>query len=265
MLLFAHLVGIGWDDNRYSLTAMMNGAAHKPFVYRQLVPTLANIATNGDSAPSQQRAIAAAIITIFFILYLFAFKWLAATFNVNTILPALAGLPLLMANNNHIYDLSTLALFTFAYAALANKRLILYAALYPLLVLNKETALLLTLFVFIVERNIKLTIYELTTYAAIRAALMWLYRDNPGGVIEFHLFTNAVDWILQAQTSIAYAALIILLVWRLSITINHKPAFIRAALYTLTPTLAVLFFLFGYNYELRVFYEVYPIVALSVL
>jgi len=258
-LLFFHLAGISWHDDRYSLDSMINGTAHKPFVYRQLVPTLARL-----TAPSAGQPIVTGIIVIFFVVYLFAFKWLASAFNVNTMLPAIAGLPLLMANNNHIYDISTLALFTLAYAALAHKRFLLFAALYPLLCLNKETAILITIFFAFQYRLLWLSVYQVITYILIRFFLMWVYSGNAGGVVEFHLFSNAADWILQAQTSIAYAAIILLIAWRI-FSKMEQPQFLKTALLTVAPPLAVLFAVFGYSFELRVFYELYPVVALMVI
>ncbi len=193
---------------------------------------------------------------------------------------ALLGLPGLYGYGSMLYDLPALFLFTLGLVLIARRRLGLYAAVFVLALLNKETALLLTLVWVIVERR-RLKFSHLAlgagvqviAWLAVRGLLAWFFRNNPGDEIALHLFRNfdvlviprnwvlfrpITDWlVLPMGFNVLYVAGFI---WAL-IALRRSAQFLNDAFWIALP-LGVLSLLFGNVDEMRVYYELLPIVFL---
>lgn len=189
---------------------------------------------------------------------------------VSALLPlaALSCLPVFF-NAGYIYDLPVLFLFTLALALLAARRWAAYLLVFGLAALNKETAvLLLGAFVLLFFRDEALERKKFSTLAGAQAviyAAVWLatrlaFRANPGGLVEFHLADNlamvsnpAIAGVLTLAAALvaglAFAG------WR------DKPRFLKVSLWMAAPLLVLMVF-FGLLIEIRVLYEVYPVIFL---
>jgi hypothetical protein len=100
--------------------------------------------------------------------------------------------------------------------------------------------------------------------ASIIAALIWVYRDNPGYLVEWHLDRNLhfPFGVLANVRLVVLVGVIALSAW----SIRRAPAFIACGLLATLPALVVAAFFFGYIDELRDYYEALPfVVAMGVI
>lgn len=175
----------------------------------------------------------------------------------------------------YIYDFSALLLMTLSYGLLVRKNLLAYVLLFPLVTLNKETSILLILVYWLHFHTMedKRTFYtylaaQIGTFVIIKIALYWAFRDNLGDSFEFHLPEHFIEYqriFREFPLLIIYYFVImigpsLLMAYRW----EEKPLFLQNALLTFGP-LFFLYLLFGFPFELRVFYEIYPIVFLIIL
>ena len=192
----------------------------------------------------------------------------------------LFALPGLYGYGGMLYDLPALALFTLGLALIAARRRWLYAAVFAACVLNKETALLLVL-VWVVSEARKLKLKQLAMGAGVqlgfwlivRGVLFWHFRNYPGEAITLHLFRNAQvmaipgNWFLYRPVTnwlvlpVGLNALYVLGFIASLFALRRSPRFLRRA-YWIVPPVFVLTWLFGNVDEMRVYYELLPIVAL---
>ncbi len=178
---------------------------------------------------------------------------------------ALLGLPPFF-DFAHYYDLPMLALSTLCLLFMVQRRWAAYLAVLAVACLNKETAVLFPL-VFGLHffrggrmdrgRFRRLMLAQAAVVVLIRAGLMLAFASRPGGAVEFHLWEmlalNYRAYSLETGLAWGAVALAVLFDW------NSKPAFLKSGL----AMLAVLYgahLVFGCPREIRVFYEVYPVV-----
>ena len=180
---------------------------------------------------------------------------------------ALVFLPCMFRYTNYLYDVGALFFFTLGLLLMARRWWLAYLPLFVLACLNRETAILLVL-VFAIHfwrSTLKNWTYaallglQIVLWVAVKATLYWLYRDNPGSVIEWKLGYNL--WHIQRTYSLS-AAMALLGVVALAVRQwGEKPAFLKHGLVILIP-LAVAGLFVGALEEPRIYYEVYPIVIL---
>jgi hypothetical protein len=205
---------------------------------------------------------------------------------------SLLFLPVFGAFSNFIYDYTQLALFTLCLPLLAKRR---WAAYYPillLLVLNKETAILMPLiFAVAMAHEVPKREYwrhlvaQVGLCTVVTLFLVWAMRDRPGGIVVFHLFANLkslssihsyldfqkIGPCLLASRGLSVAAPVGLnvLVWLPFFAVmflfwRQKPRFLRLALPVILIPLAVLTLVYGLVTEIRDLYEAFPVAFLLV-
>lgn len=331
---------------------MVYGRAPKPFVTRVLVPWLIQAA--GAVTPQNLRikveesvrrslttdgkpewlyrypfefTVAKNIILLFAVGFAFALWWLARlTLDVPApaadVIPVvvLFALPGFYGFAGHLYDFPALCLFTLGLALIAARRTWLYAVVFAAAVLNKETALLLTLVWAICEarrlerdrgierqrdrveerpnsvldpliprslgplrppswrsigdpRLVIGTALQVAVWGLIRGGLLLAFSGNPGEAISFRLVRNAqmlavpgnwfrfravTDWlILPAGFNVLYVLGFVAAL----LALRKASRFLKDAFWIAVPVF-VLTWLLGNVDEMRVYYELLPIVAL---
>lgn len=174
--------------------------------------------------------------------------------------------------NAKFYDFSSIFLFTFGLTLLANdspplsppmggimggiqKRDRLYLAMFVLGCLNKETIILLSLIAFHKRRSLRHLGLQLVIFGLIRGALMLLYQDNHGGIVEHH-FNEYVAAFLAYPIGMTLP--ICLVIGLVIFKWSGKPALLKATFMIGFPILSLLSLFWGYPFEYRVFMEVYP-------
>ncbi len=268
-----------WEPNPWhGLSYMLGGTAWKPYVTRALVPLLTRLTVS--VLPVQPEFIATGWMLLSFVGFVFAFRYLVTAFwpacvlsDALTVFAIVSLLPLMATFSRQMYDFATLFFFTLELGLLARRQWKWFLAIFPLACLNRETTFLLSL-VFavhyypLVERSflVKMLAAQGLIYVAIRAPLLWLFKDNPGNAVE--VFLPVQLYVLSqifAFSPIGLLALLFVLcgLGILALTLyrwNYKPPFLREAALVTVPLLVVSYLVFGLPFEIRVFYEAYPIV-----
>jgi hypothetical protein len=179
---------------------------------------------------------------------------------------ALLGLPALFKYSSFPYDPPQLFLFTLALYLMATGRTRAFLVVFLLCCLNKETAALLIPINAFYRRG-KATAQEIRRelvfliagYVVIKGGLIWVFRDNPGSFVEFHLVDHNLPWLVNGWSAtevivILVLATLVFVRWR------EKPSFLRIALLGILPVQVGLALFIGFIDEWRIYYEVYPIV-----
>jgi hypothetical protein len=229
------------------------------------------------------------ILLLFAVGFAFSLWWLARlTLDVPApavdVIPivVLFALPGLYGYGSMLYDLPALALFTLGLALVAARQFWFYALVSTVCVLNKETGLLLTLVWAVSEAHKhKLKSRQLALgfglhvgfWLVVRGLLFWYFRNNPGESIALHLFRNAQvlavpgNWFLFRPVTgwlilpMGFNVFYVLGFIASLFALKRAPQFLKAAFWIAVP-LFVLTWLFGNVDEMRVYYELLPIVAL---
>ena len=182
----------------------------------------------------------------------------------------LAALPICFEYYSHIYDFPSLLFYTVCLYLMASRRWKSYFAVFALSCLSKETTVLLiavfALYFVKCEASERRTYWrfisiQVLVFLVTRGGIAWIFRNNPGSLVEFHLLDHnlrvlTTPWSVQA-----------LVAWGIIVGLffkdfAQKPWLLRVAAGMIVPLLALTFF-FGFLDELRDYYEVYvPVLAL---
>ena len=183
---------------------------------------------------------------------------------------ALFALPVMFQYYSYVYDFPALFFFSLGLVLLFNQKWSYFIVLFIISCFNKETTILLTL-VFAIHfyKNEKLQerLYyqliavQLLVFISIKVLLYFLFINNPGGLVEFHLLDRNY-LIFNGFTLTTFVVwftigLITFSKW------HEKPKFLRDSIWIGVPLIVLTFFL-GYLDELRDYYELYPIVILLI-
>jgi hypothetical protein len=180
------------------------------------------------------------------------------------------GLVPLFIEQRHIYDLPTLFLFTLALYLLARNDFGKYLVAFAITTFSKETSLFLFLLFAIqfrkMERRtfLKFGFVQLLVYVVIRLGLIVLYRDNPGSLLEFHLWDHLPAYLQYPLPTIVLFCAILGIVGIGILHLRDESPFLRNALLVIGVPTLVLYFVFGVPFEVRVFFEAYPAVFLLI-
>jgi len=296
---FIQVSGVN-NSSRARFGDMVYGTAYRPYVTRALVPGIVrgvaalipasfrgelNAALVGNPVLSLwltrfrvDNSLAIEAIISWMLMFLSLLGFCAAFRNLLTgvyQIPALTTdlaifsallMLLLFIGFGYIYDFTTLFLFSLQYNWMARSRWKAMLISFPLVCLNKETAVLLILVLALYGWNrlprltlIRYLVGETAIFTVIWLGIEWIFRANPGSATEFHFqdhFTIARQFpflmLIVALILIGIAALVVK-GWR------HKPLFLRWALILLLP-MAGLYVFYGFPLEFRAMYEVYPII-----
>jgi len=203
-------------------------------------------------------------IRYLFILFYNTSSWFADSVSVL----ALLGLPTMFQYTSFIYDFPLLLLYTLGLIFLYKQDWIKFLIIFLVGCINKETTILLTLVFYIFYKSSlkkelfnKLLIAQFAIFLLIKSLLYFIFKNNQGTFIEFHLIDHNLRLLTGYDLTLAAAVLgLILLVfykW------NEKPNFLKTSLWMFIPLVILTLFL-GYLDELRDYYEVYPIVIIFI-
>ena len=274
-------------NDRAQLDALISGSAHRPFQYRILVPGLAallgtiipeptgliqsaldSILTQfgGASGPSIGILLIQVISMLITVIYT-ARLGQALGLGRHAITTA-ASLPFIVVifftiilRYAYIYDLPQMALFPVALYAILKERRAVYLALLAAATINKETALILIIvsawWLLRLDPTFQKWLFvacQIAVYGLLRLALILAFKDNPGGLVEWHIWEHfQYDGLYYHNILIIISAVLILRHWQ------SKPLFLRGTLLIGLTVLLPLFLVWGYPTEIRVFMEIVPV------
>ncbi|HRF50776.1 MAG TPA: hypothetical protein PLC98_24315 [Anaerolineales bacterium] len=269
----AYVAGLHWHEPRLALADLIAGTAHRPFVYRVLVPTLVGWASNLFSVPAETCAAVVVIASLFG--FVVALRSLAGVFWHSPRALDLVGLAAVvcllpfMLYSRHLYDFTGLLLFTLGLYLLALHRWRWYLPVYALALLNKETAVLLIgvygLNQLRAWRSLRfwgLLGIQTLVFVTLRLIIQWRFQGNPGAGLEFH-WPDQLRALEVAPGLVAiYSLLGLLVLWLALAGARRKPEFLQCAALAVGPALFVAYQLWGFPFEIRNLYEAYPIFLL---
>ncbi len=271
-----YLDGIAWEEPRLALSQLMDGTAYRPFIYRILIPFLVKVATR--ILPLSPTFYASLLIYFSFFGFVFTLRSFTALYWESlTVVDSISLLSLIMLfpftlTNRHVYDISTLFLFTLGLKLMAQAKWKSFFLVFMVSCLNKETTIFLTLAFFVCYWHRsrdkffwELLILQTMIYIALRFATMWAYRNNPGGIVENRLAEHMIVFQTRPLLALIFVGFGIITILLALWDWKKKPFFLRRAALGMAPIFLVLYFLWGGPLEIRVFYEIYPIILLLVL
>ena len=303
--LFAFLVRPGLEGNmRAVFQDLVYGKAHKPYVYRTLLPTTVRLIANATPdaikertkgfAEGRKRMILLRWNHDYLYEYLVAsvlmfgcFLWLAYILRrlirmfytyppvVSDLAPVVAflALPLFFRYFSYIYDPATLLIFGLTIGIVYERRIVLFYLLFILAAINKETGVLLIGWFVVREIGHRsassIVIHGVVLaviFTAIKSLLVYTFQDNPGSFYEPHLLDHNLK--LAFEQPVKFTGFVLVTVFTVLLLRegwSSKNHFLRLTLgVTIVPLLASGFF-FGFVDELRGYYEAFSLMFLLCL
>ena len=259
-------------DPRLTLIKLMAGTADRPFVYRVLAPTIIRLVSVATALPPA--VVTLGVMWLSLISFALTFRSFARHFIAEPLLADLATIFALVGLYpsfyfGKIYDFTILFLFVLELLLMYTQRWWAYTLLFPIACLGKETTVLLGLvfalhFFRQLDRRTFFTLLaaQAIIFLVIRLTLTWVFRNNPGNTLEFHLFDHLRAF---GRQPIFFSLWLLWLSGMVGIAWyrwQHKPLFLRQAALGIAGPLVILFFISGGPYELRALYEAYPVMFL---
>jgi len=305
-VLFAFVVRPGLEGNmRAVFQDLVYGKAHKPYVYRTLLPTTVRVIADVTPDAIKERAnrfgegrkrmallrwnhdylyeylVASTLMFGCFLWLAYILRRLVRTFYptypplVADLSPVLAflALPLFFRYFSYIYDPATLLIFGLAIGVVYERRLALFYLLFVVAAFNKETAILLVGWFVVREaghRSVgKIAIHVaamVVIFAAIKTLLAIVFKENPGSFYEPHLLDHNLKLAFAQPLKFAgFAAVIVGTVLLLRDHWSTKNHFLRWAFGVTIVPLLASGIFFGFVDELRGYYEVFSLLFLLCL
>jgi hypothetical protein len=179
----------------------------------------------------------------------------------------LLGLPSFFRYTSFLYDPPQLLLFTMALYFLAASKFRAFIFTFVICCFNKETAvLLIPVFALIGYKKFSpakhywgLLAGIIFSFFGVKSLLTYVFRFNPGTIVELHL-THNMNYLIQGWT---FPDALVLLILSLLIFMywDEKSVFLKLSFLCIGPPLLVFSLFIGFFEEWRVYYEIYPIVC----
>jgi hypothetical protein len=171
-----------------------------------------------------------------------------------------------------VHDVPTALLFTLAFLLLYQRNFLGYILLFPIVTLNRETSFLLILFWLVwgyqmtragypLASYVGLLSYQAVIYLGIRIAIIYIFAYLPGEVFQWNVHKNYVTFTSYPLISISLLLGFLILVYVMYRGFPHVPHFFQVALCTVFSLQVLLYLTLGFSWELRVFAESLPVIA----
>ena len=229
----------------------------RPFVYRQLIPFILREFLSVGIPLLVGLSIVTALSGI--ILFLGIHNFTKNT--VSSLLIFSVGL-ILFIDCVKPYDLPTAAMFLLAYSFYIQDEYWKYYILLPFIILNRETAFLAIIFSLLYKFSWKSLIYQGGMFMLLQGFLHIIFRDNPGRVAYFTLLSNFN--IILSDSAAMWIHIIGLGSVVFIILFFHTTDRFRFSASVVITLSVLLYMFFGVIYEIRVFWEIYPLLIIFV-
>ncbi len=197
--------------------------------------------------------------------------WIDMEQPARCIAPILAGLllPLHFNYYSYLYDPGTWVVFPLAVLFISRKQWWPLLVLFPIAVLQKETAILLVLLWLIrvrsIQQPLKLSGAQVAVllglYIAIKAVISHIFIHNKGSFVEFHLLDHNLQLVVhQPLVFVAVVAGIALLTALIRSLRLEAPSFLLLGFGLCFAAQFGLAIFFGFVEELRGYYELLPLI-----
>lgn len=250
----------------------------RPFVFRQLVPLLAR----GIEFFGVPAGIALVVVmTVSGVGFYLALRKLAQEFyklnnwqELYLVTGVLVSM-LVMGAYRKPYDLMTAWLFTASVFYIYTVRIWKYLLIFVLSSINRETTFLLILLsgVFwfpsfrrvwdVLKSNwLRLVLVQIVLFIGVSFIVRYLLSDAPGSSLWIEPVENILKFADQPYRFLLHVYGAIALLWWVRRGWEQKPEYLRSAFSLFTPLLVVMYLVCGQAFELRVFWELAPLVII---
>ncbi len=263
------------DRNLWQVELLTSLDLNKPWVYRQLVPILARtIAALGVRIDiALVLVVTAAGVGFYLALRSLAFLFYKMDDKAEILIIFLVLLGMILFNYERLpYDLMTAWLFTLAFLYIARVDDNSLAIVFVLACLNRETAFLLIILLGVTAlvrgdaRKRWGLIFILTLiFVLIQLALRIVFHENDGLISWIEPALNLLRFKNHPGRTLTHGSITLILLWLACRDWTRKPYYLKLAFLCLAPPLVILYLVFGQAFEIRVFWEGYPILALLML
>ncbi len=235
----------------------------RPYVYRQLVPFM--VRSLSDAWGIQSTAVLYVLVILFGIGYVLGVLALNKHKPIQAVVLAALGFPLFLACMA-TYDWATACLWAWSLWAVLNSHKRLYFTLFVVTCFNRvDTVPFMILMGVIGFRDLKMAAIQGAVFAGVFGMLRYIFHNNPGVeamVSPLHVIqTYLTMWVI----TLPFAVLLVVMLFGVFRGWNNKLPLLRIMFVVLFPIFFALHVVFGQPYEIRVFWEVYPIIVTLIL
>jgi len=244
----------------------------KPFVYRALIPFLARLVSSFGIRIDLALTLVITVSGIGFYLalrelYFYLYRH-DAKGEIYLVCAVMVGL-ILFFYPRMTYDLMTAFLFTLAFLFIIQGKDWQYLVVFILSCFNRETTFLLII-VYVVVNTVQLqmgrkwwmTLCQIYFYALITVSLRIAFQHNPGSSLWIEPLQNLQKYISHPLQTLLWVGIIAVIWWRISVMWKYRNPYPKLLMVVLAPVLVVFYLVCGQAFEMRVFWELYPVLVL---
>lgn len=258
--------GFHWYENFTRVNWITSTEFTRPFVYRQLVPLIVRFLSGAIRAD----VALILVVTLAGVGFYVSLRLLGLNFGIQNelwaLLVVLAGLSM-FGDFRAAYDLMTAFLWTLALLFLFQNNKRNYAILFPILCLNRiETAILLiVLWVVFYRKDVMFVGYQISVFVVMYAGLNLWFADNYGSSMWVEPMENINRFLANPLLTLCHL-LVFASVMAMAIrNWNNKDLRLKTSFLVLLPVFFGLYLVFGQAFEVRVFWEVMPIIGAMIV
>jgi hypothetical protein len=238
----------------------------KPFIYRQLIPTLTSLLPLGEVMSLVVIEILICIATGLLMLYAYEKMWKVSGAN-DVLLLFCFYLVVTVLNFSFpwkkSYDAPTAFFFLLMFILWREKKYALSIPVFALACLNRETAILIVPVLFLMRRRWALHIYQVVIFIGIRYILVQVFSDYDGTAV----WIRPIENFLMHMENIGKTLLMVLvagfILYRFYKNVSLLKRDVVIFVVLLFPILLAEYIIVGYPFEIRVFAEVSPLLLMG--
>jgi hypothetical protein len=260
--LWASIYWLG-EQNRWQTDWLASLNLSKPWVYRQLVPILVR-GLQGFFIPTDIGTVL--IVSLSGVGFYLALRNLLVrvyekslfieTFSILSFIFGLA----MFGSCRTPYDLSTALFFSLSYLLII-KNDDNFLWVFPLAVLNRETAFLLILFHFIYHGRSWRTLYFGTVFVSIQIVLRLVFLDNIGTSVWITPWQNILEFVHNPLRTLEQFSIITIILFGIFWSWKSHEQRLKVGFLTISSLCLLMYLVVGQAFEVRVLWEVYPLVC----
>ena len=234
----------------------------KPWVYRQLVPLLAR----GLMGLGMRVDVAITTVVILSgLAYFFALRSLLFNFRkTSEFVPLILFLSsiIMFQYRRMNYDMMTAFLCTLAFYYLFNDKPRSFLWLFPLMCLNRETAILFPVAFWLIRRDRLALVVQVLIWGMIEYGLHNYFSDNIGSSVWIRPIQNLTIFLHYPLYTFLHLLLFGAIGWMITRNWKEQDKRVRVLFILFAPVFLMMYLFLGYAYEIRVLIEIYPLVVI---
>jgi len=238
-------------------------AISKPFVYRQLVPTLNEI-IGSQIIVELLFCIALGLLMLWYYERNYETNWAN---DIATVLAFCAILVVLGSNDVYkkSYDVPTAFFFMLMFVLWEERKYALFLPVFALSCINRETTLLILPIIALIKPKAHIHVFQVIFWLGIMFVTHEVFSEFPGSSAWIRPRENILHHLKYAGETIRFLSIVGFLALLFVRNLHSIKDGAMLFVIFLAPVLFVLYIVLGNPFEFRVFAEVLPILFIGVL